>query len=283
MVQRELGRKQDQAARTQAAHTNRNKDRRIWVRILAAGISTAAGYFVVDGLCITDDEPAPAIAANLNLTAAQDSKLDKPPAQEESSASSSEGQRIVSVAPEPTRAIATAVSNASLAAETPLDLMEAAKIVNSEFGYWIGLARKAGLSDVPEDLRAPASSMVAIASEYLKYHRATQAVETVRVPTVDSIADRKAAVGNAELYDHPEGMQDPAAKRAAEQAIRAARKPTRPGQSVIVGGDSGRIRIVRVDLSDDPSLLSLQQAFEEAQRTYIQNVYMIVAPHLPNR
>ena len=189
----------------------------------------------------------------------------------------------VTLEPGNAQATAGSASTASAAINNPLDSLEAAKVLKSEFGYWIGMARSSGLTDVPQDFLVPGSVAVAVAAECNMYNRAVQAIDTVRIPTLDSIAERKVAAGISEQYEHPDRIQDIDAKRAAERVIRAARKPSKPGQSVIVGGEAGYIRITRVDLSDDPSLSQLQQSLEEARRAYIQNVYRIIAPHLTPR
>jgi len=159
-------------------------------------------------------------------------------------------------------------------------IRESALVVREEFGQWMKMADDAGIAKVPDGFVVPTELYDAFAAAHGRYEAALKTIDAVRMPIVHRLVEQRIASGAYEQCQNPESLTDAAAAKIAKAALRAARKPTVPDQSVTVSGDAMTFRIVRVNPTDDPVLPALYETVAAAKREYLHGVYVLVAPYL---
>jgi hypothetical protein len=150
------------------------------------------------------------------------------------------------------------------------------RVVQEEFGYWMSKARKAGI-DVPTDFAMPADLCGMFAREHAVFERRVKAVEEIRMPIVENLAQQLQQAGRYEEFRNPDTLQGEEAN-AQKKAIRFARRPTKDNQTVVIAGEGPWLRLIRVNATED---YRLQQAYDMltiATREYVNNVALYIAP-----
>jgi len=143
------------------------------------------------------------------------------------------------------------------------------QIFRQEFGHWKSLARDQGLL-VPAELQLSDEQIAMFAQAFREYENLMAEISEAWGPLVGGIAERKAAAREYEEFVNPESLSGPGAAEA-RKALRAARKPTAPGQVVVVGGDSRTIRLTRVNPSDASMFPVLIEARDNVNKNYVIN------------
>jgi hypothetical protein len=158
-------------------------------------------------------------------------------------------------------------------------------LVDEAFGFFKSKARTMGIT-LPEDLQFPADKNQELCEAYRICHERIVELEAQRQPIISQILEEKRRLGQAEHPIHPQLVTDPEQQRAATLAMRVARQPTRPHQSVSVGGAGSRVDIIRIDETEDARLPGIYASLDQAVDTFVDwvSTQLAIAGHpLPAR
>lgn len=138
------------------------------------------------------------------------------------------------------------------------------------------IARKRSIN-LPKDLELPAEKNAELLAALQEMEERMKALQATRQPIINQIVDEKRASGRVEHPAHPQLIEDPKAQREATRALIEARKPTREGQIVIVGGAGPRIDIFRIDEDEDARLPGFNEAMRTEEDNYFNRVALLFA------
>jgi hypothetical protein len=158
-------------------------------------------------------------------------------------------------------------------------------LVDEAFRSFKGFAMKRGIT-LPEGLQFPADKNQELCEAYRICHERIVELEAQRQPILSQILQEKLRLDQAEHPIHPQLVTDPEQQRAATLAMRVARQPTRPHQSVSVGGAGSRVDIVRIDETEDARLPGIYASIDQAVDTFVDwvSTQLAIAGHpLPAR
>jgi hypothetical protein len=174
--------------------------------------------------------------------------------------------------PSPVSQVSTGVEVATNGGGAKKEVKERSpgQIYREEFGHWKSLARDQGIL-VPADLQLSDDQIALFVQAFQEYDASMSELKEAWGPLVGGIADRKAAARDYEEFVNPESLSGTDAAEA-RKALRAARKPTVPGQIIVVGGDAKTIRLTRVNPSDASAFPVLIEARDGFNRNYVIKV-----------
>ena len=96
---------------------------------------------------------------------------------------------------------------------------------------------------------------------------------------VSAISDDRWHRGQVEYFVNPRSLTNAAARRAAEEQLGAARRPTQEGQIVIQGGAADRSYVIRVNMEDSSVLHGLALKRWSLLDDLILQLSVLALPH----
>ena len=148
--------------------------------------------------------------------------------------------------------------------------------VSARFATFRDLCRKRSVH-VSKDLRMTLGEWSQLGEAIGRFEATVEALDRSRREVLRAIQEQKRAARDFEVHLHPGREPDPERKRALEVALADARRPRRPGEIVISGGNGVQRFIMRVDPRDYPELARLEESLERETAELVAKLSIAIA------